>query len=88
MAQELTFKKSREVCYHGKAYWQWVAETPVRLIRPAKPSQKLRKKPAVPGQPVDARLVTSRVLTDSGEVLAEWLLLTNVEKADATTIAL
>lgn len=88
VAQELTFKKSREVSYHGKTYWQWVAETPVRLIRPAKPSQKLRKKPAVPGQPVDARLVASRVLTDSGEVLAEWLLLTNVEKVDATTIAL
>jgi len=65
-----------------------VAETEVTLTRPAKPSQKKSKKPAVPGKPVAARLVVSRVLSEAGEVLAEWLLLTNVKDVDAATIAL
>ncbi len=58
------------------------------LTRPAKPSQKKSKKPAVPGTPVAARLVVSRVLSEAGEVLAEWLILTNVAAVDASTIAL
>jgi len=88
VAQELAFSKTREVRYQGQTYWQWVAETDVTLTRPAKPSQKKSKKPAVPGIPVAARLVVSRVLSDEGDVLAEWLLLTNVKDVDASTIAL
>ena len=88
VAQELTFEKTREVSYHGKPYWQWIAETPVCLTRPAKPSQKKEKKPAVPGIPVEARLVVSRIISETGEVLAEWLLLTNVTAVNAATIAL
>lgn len=88
VAQELAFSKTRQVSYHGQTYWQWVAETDVTLSRPAKPSQKKGKKPAVPGIPVAARLVVSRVLSDDGDVLAEWLLLTNVQDVDASTLAL
>jgi hypothetical protein len=88
VAQELTFIKTRQVSYHGKTYWQWVAEADVTLTRPAQPSQKTCKKPAVPGIPVAARLVVSRVLSEDDEVLAEWLLLTNVGEVDAATIAL
>ena len=73
IAQTLTFEKTSQVIYHGKKYWQWVAETPVRLTRPARPSQKKSKKPAVPGEPVEARLVVSRILSEEEEVLAEWL---------------
>lgn len=88
LAQELVFIKTRQVSYHGKDYWQWVAEAEVTLSRPAKPSQKLSKKPPVPGFPVAARLVVSRVLSEDGKVLAEWLLLTNVTDVNASTIAL
>ena len=88
VAQELVFSKTRQVSYHGKTYWQWVAEGDVTLTRPAKPSQKKSKKPVVPGMPVAARLVVSRVLTEAGDVLAEWLILTNVKDVDASTIAL
>ena len=88
VAQELAFIKTRPVSYHGKTVWQWVAETEVTLTRPAKPSQKKSKKPAVPGIPVAARLVVSRILSEAGEVLAEWLILTNVAEVDAATIAL
>ena len=88
VAQELAFSKTWEVRYHGQTYWQWVAETAVTLTRPAKPSQKKSKKPAVPVIPVAARLVVSRVLSEDGDVLAEWLLLTNVQDVDASTLAL
>ena len=88
IAQGLTFHRTREVTYHGKRYWQWVAETQVRLTRPAKPSQKKSKKPGIPGVPVEARLVVSRVLDADGDVLAEWLLLSNVNAIPAGTTAL
>ena len=88
IADTLTFEKTREIIYHGKPYQQWVAETPVRLARPAHPSQKKNKKPAVPDEPVEARLVVSRVLSEDGEILAEWLLLSNVKHIDASTLAL
>lgn len=88
IAQGLKFHRTREVTYHGKRYWQWVAETEVRLTRPAKPSQKKGKKPSVPGVPVEARLVVSRVLAADGDVLAEWLLLSNVKEIAAGTAAL
>ncbi|POZ49540.1 hypothetical protein [Methylovulum psychrotolerans] len=38
VAAGLAFSKTRQVSYHGKAYWQWVAEAEVTLGRPAKPS--------------------------------------------------
>lgn len=88
IAQGLEFHRTREVTYHGKRHWQWVAETKVRLTRPAKPSQKKGKKLGVPGIPVEARLVVSRVLGADGEVLAEWLLLSNVNGIPAGTTAL
>jgi hypothetical protein len=60
----------------------------VTLTRPAKPSQKKSKKPAVPGIPVTARLVASRIVSEHGDVWAQWLLLTNVDDVEASTIAL
>ena len=88
VADALYFEKVRLVDYHGKNQWQWVAETRVRLTRKAKPSQKKQKKPSVPGEPIDARLVVSRILSDDGNILAEWLLMTNVMTVDASEIAL
>jgi hypothetical protein len=89
-ADSLTFAKSRMIDYHGTRCWQWVAEMPVRLTRSAKPSQKKNRQPRIPGAAVNARLVVSRVMSESGAVLAEWLLLTNVSETevDTATIAL
>lgn len=88
VAQTLTFVEARTVDHRGKPCRQWVAEADVTLRRDARPSQKKGRKPPVPGAPLAARLVVSRVLSDAGEVLAEWLLLTNVDGVDAPTIAL
>lgn len=88
VAQALLFTRTREVKYHGKSCWQWVAEANITLSRPAKPSQKTGKKPAVPGLPIAARLVVSRVLSQDGTILAEWLIVTNMKPIEAGTIAL
>ncbi len=87
VAAGLAFSKTRQVQYHGKTYWQWVAETEVTLSRPAKPSHLCpvgkRKannplSPAVPavpavlGVPVQARRVLSQVMNDGGDVLAHF----------------
>ncbi len=88
VANLLDFIRVRQVNYKGKLCWQWVAETPVRITRQAKPSQKKQKKSAVSGVPVNARLVVSRILSDSGEMLANWLLISNVMDVEAQKIAL
>lgn len=88
VAQKLTYAKVRTVTYHGKPYEQWVAQAQVTLSRPAKPSQKKDNKPIKPGVLVAARLVVSRIVSDDGSILAQWLLLTNVDAVDAQTVAL
>ncbi len=57
VAQELAFIKTRQVSYHAKTYWQWVAETEVTLTRPARlliisagQHSKERSRPARQGQ--------------------------------------
>jgi hypothetical protein len=52
-------------------------------------SNQLKVKPAVPGEPLHVRLVVSRVMSEDGKVLAQWLLLSNVkEDVSASTLAL
>lgn len=88
IADTLEFVKTREVLYHGKTDWQWVAHAEVTLSRAAKPSQKKGKKPQISGEPVHATMVVSRVLSEDGKVLAQWLILTNLKQVIASTIAL
>ena len=88
LAEELTFNKTRSVTYRGRSGWQWVAQTEVVLTRAAKPSQKKGKRGVIAGPAVPARLVVSRIVSQDGEIVAQWLLLSNVTDVDAATIAL
>lgn len=88
IASQLNYQVSRQVEYHGTAAEQVVAEAIVQVTRVAKPSQKVAKQPQLPGEAIERRLVVSRVLAADGEVLAEWLLLTDVYALEASTIAL
>jgi hypothetical protein len=87
------FHDCREVLWHGKPARQRIAETEVVLDRPARPHRvgpdgKL-KRVHVPGPAITLRLVVSRVYDAKGQLLAEWLLLTNVPaEVDADEIAL
>lgn len=88
---QLTFRLSREVEYQGRTAPQYVAETPVTLHRPAREHRIVngchvhrRRKQA----PLDLRLVVSEVRDENDQVLARWLLWTNVRQVSAETIAL
>lgn len=87
IAATLDFRAVREVTHKNTQQMQWVAETEVRLTRPAKPSCKKGYKPLVPGKAVTARLIVSRILSEQGDVLAEWFLLSNLRETPAQTLA-
>ena len=84
------FRQVRQVEYHGAPAEQYVAEVPVRLLRPGK-----RNRPGagdrsnLPGPPLPLRLVFAEVRSNNGEVLATWRLLTNLPaEVDDGTVAL
>lgn len=92
LAQQGAFRPSREVAYHGRPARQQVAEAAVVLHREAYENRVVegrKRKRRVRGEPLALRLVVSRVYSPEGELLAEWLLLTNVPAAvGAATVAL
>jgi DDE family transposase len=73
-------KVSDEASYHGKAAQLWVAETEVILDRPAKKNVK-GKRFQVAGRPLRLRYIVVQLRNWKGEVLAEWMLLTNASKS-------
>jgi len=89
LKQKQRFCATREVIYHGRKAMQWVAQTEVMLTRPARPQRADGKRVSVPGPPLPLRLVVAEVRDEQGEVLAVWLLLSNLPpQVDAATIAL
>lgn len=85
-----TFTFTREILYHGRPAQQWVAETTVRLTRPAqrnRPGRGDRRR--IPGPPLELRLVLVEARDEQGTTLAVWYLLTNVPaEVEASTVAL
>lgn len=78
LRQRNAFQFTRDVLHQGKKVKQWVAETSVTLINPARPHrQDGQPRRSVPGPPLTLRLVISEVRNAEGKVLAVWLLLTN-----------
>jgi hypothetical protein len=82
------FTDAGTALYHGRKARLFVAEVEVVLHRPGKRNEG-KKKLEIPGPPLPLRLVVTEVRDLKGQVLARWLLLTNVpaELADAATIA-
>ena len=82
---------SRKVDYQGKTLNQYVAETEVVLHRYAKLHRKKGGKSYrryVKGKALPLRLVVSQVRNENGEVLASWLLWTNLAEVSADKIVL
>lgn len=70
--------------YRGKPATLFLAETEVVLDRPAK--KKIRGRSVEkPGVPLPLRYLVVQLRDDQGQVLAEWLLLSNAPRAWATT---
>lgn len=70
--------------YRGRPAQLWVAETEVVLHRPAKKSLRGRKF-VKPGRPLGLRFLVVQVRDDQGNVLAQWMLLSNMPMALAAT---
>ena len=92
------FAFSRDVDFKGGPARQFVAEAPIVLERPAT-TQRIDKtsgkpvKKRIAGPPLPLRLIVSEVRDERGNVLARWLLLTNLPASgpaavDAATVAL
>lgn len=78
LSQHGVFQDARQVDYHGRKTRQWVAETEIVLDRPAKQHGGRTSKR---GKALRLRLVVAQVRDESGQVLAQWLLLTNLPAA-------
>lgn len=81
------FRDAGPAKYHGRKTSLHVAETQVVLHRPGYRNEG-KKKIAIPGPPLDLRLVVTEVRDSKGRVLARWLLLSNVPQAMADTATL
>ena len=82
VAQQLTFRETRQVNCKGRLCTQWIAGTKVVLTRKAQPKRTdhngKRIKP-IAGEPLAVRLVVSKITNDDGDVVAQWYLLSNLE---------
>ena len=90
LAERLTYRDAGEILFKGGAAHQTIAQAKVLITRRATPKRAIHGKrvPRVAGEPLALRLVVSRICDAHGQVLAQWLLLTNVaDDVDATTIA-
>jgi hypothetical protein len=74
------FAFTRPVPYHGRSAQPFGADTEVVRYRPAKPWRKKQagQRVTVKGPALPWRLLVSPVREAAGQLLAEWLLLTNV----------
>jgi hypothetical protein len=73
----------KTVPFHDTTAQLWVAESPVTLHRPAKKNTKGRKYERA-GRPLPLRFVVVQLRDVQGQVLAEWMLLSNVPAGWAT----
>jgi hypothetical protein len=88
LSAEGAFQPTGEVAICGRTGQQSVVETEVVLDGPGWERTPEGKKRRVPGPALRLRLVIAQVRDAAGELLAEWLLLTNVFDVSAAQIAL
>jgi hypothetical protein len=92
VAAGLSYRAVRQIDHAGERCQQWVAQTSVVLVRPARSKRKdangQRVKPQ-PGAPLQVTLVVSRIDDAAGSRVAEWYLLCHLPEAvDGAQIAL
>jgi hypothetical protein len=92
LESQAAFADVRAVTWHEQPVRQWIAETEVTLDRPAQLHRVIngeKKRKIVPGPPITLRLIVSRIYDVKGQLVAEWLLLTNVPaEVSAAEVAL
>lgn len=91
IAKKLLFSDQRAIEYKGSTAQQQIAEVFVTITRDAHTKKKDahgKRLPSVKGDPVNVRLVVSRIIDINGKELAIWYLLTTMSSVSASTIAL
>jgi len=82
---QLHFRMIKDVPYHDVTAELWVAETSVILDKPAYKKVKTKegksKRKKLSGKPLTLRFVTVQLRDSTGNILAEWILLSNVPAA-------
>lgn len=89
IAECLTFSNHGCIAFKNTQAHLQIAQTSVVISRKARPKRFIEGKrvPGVAGEPLHVRLIVSRVLSQQGECLAQWCLLSNVEQVSANTLA-
>jgi hypothetical protein len=91
LRRQRAFAAVRQVDYHGRRVWQYVAEAAVTLTRPAWLHRQVNgqyKRMVRPGKPLPVRLIVTELRDRRGYVRERWYLLSNVPQAvNAETIA-
>ena len=90
LAERLTYHSAGDVLHKNHPAQRSVAQARIVVTRKAKPAQLIDGKRIAPvaGTPLALRLIVSRIHDAKGQLLAQWLLLTNVpDTVDAQTIA-
>lgn len=83
-------KQAKKFCLVGEAFYKdkpadlWVAEAEVVLYRPARKNVKGKRFERA-GAPLKLRCVFTEIRSKAGEVWAQWILLSNVDRALAKT---
>jgi Transposase DDE domain len=81
LAQQLSFRQTRQVLCKGQSCTQWIAGTQVILARKAKPKRldgNGQRVKTVAGEALTVRLTVSRIVNEDGDEVAQWYLLSNV----------
>lgn len=92
VADSLQFTEIRKVICKGKDCVQWIGEADIIITRDAKSKHKDGSGKRIapqPGEPLALRLVVSHIYNKDKQLVAEWFLLSNVDKKiEAQQIAL
>lgn len=83
LRQQRKFQCLGAALHQGKAAQLWAAEAEVVLYKPAKKNVNGNRH-TLPGPPLTLRLIVVQLRRANGQVLAEWLLLTNAPQSLAT----
>ena len=85
LRRQKEFKREGSATYQGQKHPLWVAQTEVTLYRAAKKNMRGKRFQRA-GRALKVRFIVVQVRNDGGDVLAQWLLISNAPSAWAASI--
>lgn len=89
VAETLTFTGHGRIAFKNTQADLQTAQANIVITRKAKPKRIMdgKRVPEIAGEPLSVRLIVSRVISQQGECLAQWCLLSNVQQVPPKTLA-